>query len=394
MPDHPKPDDSKPNGRVIPIGEPWRLHLTRGLEALRRGDTHGAEEHLRRAWELAPEHPDVMLALARALRSRGALDEAVALLEVVVGAQPQRLAPAALLARTLGLDLGQRVRAFELLHRSLEFHPEGAELHVLRGELLLEDNNIEAARGAFAAALALENASELVHSTAQAGLARCENAEGIMLSEDGDSERAIFAFKRSADLDPAWSAPLVNLGVVFERLERLPRAVEAFQDALLRDAENPVAMFNLGSVTHQLGDLDRALEAYEGLYQLVPDYPGLRVALANVLGDRRDFDNAIALLLEELEISPDAVGAWNSLGLAYTCAGNTARGEECLHEALARDPESFDAMHNLAVIYTSQARLDDARAMLRRALTLDDQRTRTLLREDESLAPLRALVEL
>jgi protein O-GlcNAc transferase len=376
--------------RVVQLGEPWRHHLARGLEALRRDAYADADGHLSRASALAPDEPDVLLARARALCGRREHQRAASLLERVVEARPESRAAAALLARCLGLELDQRERAFGVLHAALERHEDSAELHVLRGELLLEEDAIEAARGAFAQALALEPADPAARA-AQAGLARAANAEGIQLSEAGESERAAFAFKRAADLDPQWSAPHVNLGVVFERLSRLPKAMESFRSALLHDPENPVALFDLGSVAHQLGDLEAAVEAFETLLSLAPDYPGLRVALANVLGDRRDFDNAVALLLEELEVDPDSVVAWSSLGLAYACAGNSARGEECLHEALARDPQRLDAYHNLAVIYTTQRRLDAAAAVLERAFAVDPARTRELVSKDANLAPLREL---
>ncbi len=344
--------------------------------------------HLDRASALAPDEPDIWLASAQLSTAQRRFGEAVATLERVVEVRPGSRAAVALLVRCLGLELGRREEAFAVLHQALERHRDVAELHVLRGELLLEDDAIEAARRAFAEALILEPAVRAAQA-AQAGLARAANAEGIQLSEAGESERAAFAFKRAADLDPQWSAPYVNLGVVFERLSRLPKALESFRSALERDPENPVALFDLGSVAHQLGDLDAAVEAFESLLSLAPGYPGLRVALANVLGDRRDFDNAVALLLEELEIDPDSVAAWSSLGLAYACAGNSARGEECLHEALARDPRRLDAYHNLAVIYTTQRRLDDAAVMVERAFAVDPARARELVSGDANLAPLR-----
>ncbi len=384
---------AKDSARVIPLREPWQRPVSRGLEALRRGDLTAATLDLRRAQDLAPDEPDVCLALARLHLAQEELRPAVALLERVVALRPDKLGTIALLTRTLGVRLGEKTRAFGVLHAALERHPESAELHVVRGELLVEDDAIEAARGAFAQALT-GTPGPKVRLAALSGLAQTYNAEGILLSEGGESDRAAFLFKRAADLDPLWSAPLVNLGVVFGRLERLPKAIETYDAALLRDPENPVALFNIGSIAHRLGRLDQAVEALEELYNLAPDYPGLRVALANVLGDRRDFDRAIAFLLEELEISPDSVTAWSALGLAYTCAGNTARGEECLHEALARDPDRFDAFHNLAVIYTTQGRRDDAVAILERAFGVDPQRARSIVEADASLGPLRDLPRL
>lgn len=372
---------------VIALGEPWRQYLGRGLEALRAGDLAAARRHFERAQHLAPEQPELLLALAREKLAASQPSNAAALLERAYERAPESLATAALLARTIGLGLGQRQRAFAVLHEASTRHPEAAELHVLRGELLLEDDQTQAARAAFAQALDTESTQQ----AARAGLARTFNAEGIALSEGGESDKAVFAFKRAANLDERWSGPLVNLGVVFGRLGKLSKAAESFRDATARDPENPVAYFNLGATCHQLGRLDEALEAFAELFDLQSDYPQLRTALANLLVDRRDYGRAIALFLEALEIDRDDIEAWASLGLAYICAGNTSRGEECLHEALVRDPAHFGAYHNLAVIYTVQRRLEAAAEVLQRAFRVDPQRTRELFARETSFAELRDL---
>ncbi|MBW2730901.1 MAG: tetratricopeptide repeat protein [Deltaproteobacteria bacterium] len=368
-----------------PNDERWRPIFRRGLRALQAGDTLTAGRLFESGLELAPDQPELLIAAGRERMRQGRYQQAEPLLARAVASSPQSIAATALWARVLGLHLDRRQEAFSVVHRALEADAEAVELHVIRGELLLEDNAIAAARAAFAQAIDVDGADE----SARVGLARTFNAEAIALSEAGESEPAIFALKRAADLDPEWSGPHVNMGVVFGRLGKFTRAVDAYLAALDRDAENPVALFNLGATYHQLGRLSEAIGPLEDLLTLLPEYPQVRVALANVLGDQRQFGRAIALLLEEIEIHHNSAEAWSALGLAYTCAGNIRRGEECLQQALTWDPGHFNGYHNLAVLYATQHREVEARAVLQRAYHLDPHRAALLYESDESFRELR-----
>jgi tetratricopeptide (TPR) repeat protein len=317
---------------------------------------------------------------------------------------PASAPAAAILARLLGLHLDRREDAFVVLHKTLELNDSddhAPALHVVRGELLLEDDAIAEARVAFARAVDTEETA----LAAKLGLARTFNAEGLALSNAGAisahaareahdiedessrqaAERAIFALKRAADLDPEWSAPLVNLGVVFSRLGKHPRAIEAFRSALKRDPRNAIALFNLATALHAQGDLSAAAESFEALMALDASYPRARICLANVYGDLQLFDKAVAMLLDELDVNAGSVEAWSSLGLAYACSGNLERGESCLQRALALDPTHFNAYHNLAVLYATSGRKEAAARVLQDAYRIDPLRAREVLSGDKML---------
>lgn len=349
---------------------------------MRGGDFHTAAKAFERAYQEAPEEPQVLLALGREYMRQGRYEEAEPLLRAAYDRQPG-VAAGVMLARLLGLHLGFKQEAFEQIHHTLAVCPADgtAPLHVIRGELLLDEGAFSEARAAFG--LAIDD--PIAAGSARAGLARTYNTEGISLSERGQYEPAIFAFKRAADLEPGWSGPYVNLGVVFGYIGKTAKAAEAYAAALERDSANPVAYFNLGTAQQKLGQRRRAVRTFEELLQLAPDYPHVRGALANVLGELKDFDRAIAMLLEELEIDNTCVSCWTSLGLSYICTGNVERGEQCLHKALELDPGYFNAIHNLATLYVTQGRYDEAERILREALRRDPQRTTQLLVSDQQL---------
>ncbi len=372
--------------KVVPLQQAWRRFLVRGSRLLQEGDFGRAAEAFARSLEQAPDEPQVLLALGRERLRQGRFDEAEPLLRRAHARDPRSPAAAALLARLLGLHQRRLEEAFEVVHHALADCADPAPLQVIRGELLLEQGAWKEARAAFAQALQDPRSDE----AARVGLARAFNLEGIALGESGEPEPALFAFKRAADLDPAWSGPHVNMGVVLGRLGRQQKAALAYQAALARDPDNPVAYFNLGTALHELGRHAEAVRTFEELILLAPDYPHVRGALANVLGELRELDRAIALFLEELEVDERCASCWSGLGLAYVCSGNATRGERCLLRALEVDPGYFNALHNLAALYAAQGRVEAAQAMLKRAHGIDPERTSSLLASDERLAGLDA----
>ena len=361
--------------------------MSRGTRCLRGGDYAGATDAFEKALEAAPCEPQVLLALGRERLRQGRIGEAEQLLALALAARPDSAATAAALARLVGLHQGRVEEGLRLVEQALGSGEEVGPLQVVRGELLLERGEYAEARAAFETGLEDPASAE----AARLGLARAFNQEGIALSERGELERAVFALNRAVGLDPEWSGPLVNLGVVFGRMGKLGKAVESYKAALERDAENPVATFNLATAHRQLGEPELAAYLFEELFLRAPDYPHVRGALAHALGALREFDRAIAFFLEELEIDPACASCWSGLGVAYLCVGNRDRGEECLRRALELTPTSLSTLLALATLYAVESQRLDAEALLRRAREVDPGRTEELLVNDPRFRVLRGL---
>ncbi len=368
--------DDFPN--VILLEKSWRFHLNRGMRYLREGHAVKATQAFEKAYHEAPDQHQVQLALGRQRMRQGRYDEAASLLRQAYAVNPASVATVVALSRVLGLHQGALVEAFQLIHTGLSAGLEVPSLQAVRGELLLEEGAYLEARSAFGLAMDSPKAQDV----ARIGLARTFNMEGIALSERGEDEPAIFAFKRAADLDEEWSGPWVNMGVVFGRMGKMGRALDAYEAALERDPENGVATFNQGTAYHERGDLHAAVASFEILLAMIPDYPHVRGSLANVLAEMKEWDRAIALFLEELDIDEECSQCWSGLGMSYIFTGNLDRGEQCLVRALELDAACFNANWGLATLYVAQKRFDAAEDVLGQAFSLDPHRTRKLLQSD------------
>jgi tetratricopeptide (TPR) repeat protein len=241
----------------------WRTELRRGLECLHAGDFAAAEAHFERAHGRAPQRPEVCVALGRERLRSGRLAEAERLLRAAWTADPSLISAAASLARCLGVFGARADEAHAVLDGAEARHGRDPGLLVVRSEVWLEQQRVEAAREAALAALAAAGErSSAARAAAELALARVYNAEGLELSRIGHDEEALFAFKRACDLDPDWAAPVVNLGAAFARLGRRARARSAWERALVLEPDNAAARRNLADDRVQSA---AALEAEDDL---------------------------------------------------------------------------------------------------------------------------------
>jgi tetratricopeptide (TPR) repeat protein len=343
--------------------EPWRSELRRGLERLRDGEFAAAEAHFSRAHRLAPDHAEACFALGRERLRCGDLDQAESLLREAWRRDPSLLSAAAFLARCLGLERGDLDGARDVLREARARHGDVAPLCVVEAELYLEEHRADEARAAAELALADEHGGDGAREAARALLARVHNQEGIERASNGDAEAALFTFRRAAELDPEWSAPLCNLGAAFEIVGRAERAQSSYERALAVDPDNATARFNLARLLRQRGQVGAALALLErgwgGSHGVVE--PTELVALrAEIYIEDGEVERATALLGQAVASAPGHPGGWVDLAGGWQAAGDRERAEDCLRIALELDPGHVGAKLRLADLLVRDGRYIEA----------------------------------
>jgi tetratricopeptide (TPR) repeat protein len=366
------------------LTEVWRVELKRGLKKLAEGDAARAEDHFARAYQRAPERPEVCFALGRERLRQGRLDEAEPLLRIAWETDRSLAAAAAALARCL-LRIGGRLDdAQAVIDQALTALGDEPGLLVVSAELSLEDGRPDRARAALVRAQASLDASGREASSTreaiQAGLACAGNLEGIQLGRAGRTEEALFAFKRAFDLEPSWAGPLVNMGAIFAQLGRAARARACYERALVMDPRNPVTRFNLASLDRASGDLDAAEAEYRRVLELDVHYPGARIALAEIAMELGRPDAAVEVLRPAVERAPEDPEVQFHLGMALDMCGESAPAEEHLRRALELSPDHVPACCRLALLLGKLGRYLDAAELVRRARQLDAHRAEMYLK--------------
>jgi protein O-GlcNAc transferase len=345
--------------------ETWQSALRRGLEHQREGRFDEAEACFALAHRLEPERPEVCYALGRARLRSGAIAEAERLLRAAWERDRTLVSAAGTLARCLGLHAGRFDQAYAVLDEAAHLHAAVALLGVVRSELLLAEDRLEEARAAADAALRADG-SESEREAARVALARVANREGILCAERGQTDRALFLFRRAAHLDASWSSPHVNLGAVLVRMSMAERAAAAFDRALALDPENPTAYENRGLLRKEQGDLEGARSDLAHAVRLAPQARSAALALAAVLRALDEPRAAAAVLTEAIEHAADDVALWCELGVALADAGDRDGAEACWRRILQFVPDHPGACRHLASLLVRDGRLHEAAMLAQR----------------------------
>lgn len=266
----------------------WRALLKEGARHLRDGNYGQATIWFEAAHRQAPEEPLTCHALGRERMRQGRYLEAEMLVRKAWQADQTLLPAAFCLVRLLGLHLDRPAEARDLLDEvgsNTDQEEQSDVVHLLRGELALKR-----AGGHKEAATSFQRVLERGgrRSAAVEGLARAYNMEGISLARDGRSHEALFVLKKSSDLLPGWSAPKVNMGVVFQSMGKEDKASREYLKALSIDPSSATALYNLGKLHVKRGELNQAAGCYRRLLEEHPFYPGVRGALAELARRRKE----------------------------------------------------------------------------------------------------------
>lgn len=266
----------------------WETLVKEGARHLRMGRYKQAGLWFEAAYRKAPDEPLACYALGRERMRQRRYLEAEVLLRKAWKKDSSLLPAAFALARLLGLHLDRHREANEMLDiitPAANREKKENVVALLKGEL-----ELRRAGGHKEAVQFFHKALDIGGQKAAAieGLARAYNIEGITLARDGKPHEALFVLKKSADLQPDWGSPRVNMGVVFQALGKDERAGREYRQALEIEPGSPTALYNLGKLAVKRGEFEEAAGYYRTLMDLHPFYPGVRAALAELARRRRE----------------------------------------------------------------------------------------------------------
>lgn len=136
--------------------------------------------------------------------------------------------------------------------------------------------------------------------------------QGLALEEAGAPiEKAVEAYRKAVELNPAAAGALVNLGTIFYRQRKYEEAERQYQKAIEVDANYPLAHYNLGNLFDERGDLTRAEQHYTTALELNPNYADAHFNLALLSERRGDFLKAVRHWKSYLKL--DNTGTWANI---------------------------------------------------------------------------------
>jgi Flp pilus assembly protein TadD len=249
-------------------------------DACDRGDANEAETLARAAIDCAPTDPRTHEALARALRARGAPQDAAQALLAALERDPDNLSARNELAVTL-LALGRADEALQLLRWILKRAPDLPAVHT----------NL-----------------------------------GIACERLGRFDDALAGFERAVALEPARAGARQNLALFLRRIDRHEAAEAALRRAHALAPDDVTIVRDLAGVVRELGRPAEARALLEPQLDRHPESADLRVGVAAALRDLGDFPGAAAQYEAALARAPAHGLARLGRGLLRLASADFASG--------------------------------------------------------------------
>src|SRR5262245_26935298 len=141
-----------------------------------------------------------------------------------------------------------------------------------------------------------------------------------------DLPSAAHHFKEVTRLDPLRAGAFINLGAVYNLLDRLDDAINALRRGIQLDSQRAEGYYNLGLVYRRKGQIDLAIHAYREALRLNPRMADAYYNLGNLYLDKEQYTQAITSYKQALQIRPNWEKALQ--GLAHTQEVLAERSEE------------------------------------------------------------------
>ena len=183
-------------------------------------------------------------------------------------------------------------------------------------------------------------------------------------------QQAVSHLQRALELNPRSAEAHNNLGLAWQRLDRLGDAVREHREAIRLMPGLAEAHYNLGIALGRLGRPDEAVAAYQASLRIDPAQPAALHNLANVLVQVRRFDEAVARFREAAALDPESAAIQQGLGDALLRAGRVDDAIAAYREVLGRHPREAGIRNNLAFALRQVGRLGEALAELEQAALL------------------------
>ncbi|MEZ6044999.1 MAG: tetratricopeptide repeat protein [Planctomycetaceae bacterium] len=230
---------------------------------------------------------------------------------------------------------------------------------------------------------------EETRSSAHIGLA----ASAFLLK---DYDLAAKHFERAIQLSPSNGKLLINLGAVYNKLERYLEAAATLRKGLLRERKSVEGHFNIAFANRQLKQYALSVSSYREAINLDPEFVDAYVNLGEVYTQMGNFQQAMVQLNKALDIRPDypralkaieeAKGASQTAKSAFSPFGRLVTEEQLAanqQESTTRDLDEterikdrqtvFDITRDLEGLTTDfvkliQARLEEKVTQLHKAV--------------------------
>jgi len=367
-------------------------HYALAMLAAGADDMRAAREHAERAAELRPGWNDPRVFVVRLLVSDERPDDAIAVLEGFLTAEPDDL-ELQLLRAQLHIDAKEYDAALALFDDILARGPGQPDVLFTAAVLALEIESVDKARGyltqlrasgarANDSAFLLGQTEELAGNKSLAmdwyAKVNGENATNARVriagihADRGEVPRAREILQQLRDQFPAEVTTLYLIeGELLRERDLKQQAIDVYTDGLSAAPDDPDLRYARAMLAVGMDRIDLLEQDLRHILISDPDHVDALNALGYTLADRTDrFDEAQSLITRALQLRPDEPAILDSMGWVLYRMGNPQDAEPYLRKALEGVFDAEIAAHLGEVLWVLDKH-DEARAVWERALAED-----------------------
>jgi Tfp pilus assembly protein PilF len=149
-----------------------------------------------------------------------------------------------------------------------------------------------------------------------------------------------------------------NSGVTFYNQREFSKAIQAYQKVIELDPAYVEAYNNLGIIYQMTGDVDRAFGAYQKATEINPRYEKGYNNLGILLLLKGRDEEALEAFRKALAINPNSIETHINLGTLFKKKGQWDEAIESYQKALAIDPLHRETHYNMALLYEQMENLE------------------------------------
>ena len=142
-----------------------------------------------------------------------------------------------------------------------------------------------------------------------------------------------------------------NLAVSFYSQRETLRAIQAYQKAIELNPAYIEAYNNLGIIYQELGDFSGAFETYQKAIEINPQYEKAYNNLGILLLFKGRLEEATEAFQKALTINPNNVECLINLGILFRKQGQSDKAVESYQKALAINPLRGETHYNIGLLY-------------------------------------------
>jgi tetratricopeptide (TPR) repeat protein len=248
-----------------------------------------------------------------------------------------------------------------------------ADLHMVRGWLLIERKQIDKALVDFNQAIRLDptnpkpyhdrgfvweekreydraisdytDAIRLNPQFAEAFISR-----GVAWSGKGDLSKALADFDRAIALDPSDTLSLVSRGFAWDEMKEYDKAIADHTEAIRRDPRHAEAFLCRGFVWSHKGEFEKALADYNEAVRLKPTDAFTHYNRGLCRLDMKDFDSANSDFTDAIRFDRTQATAYAYRGIAWCAHGDYDKATADFSDAIRLKPNLVLAHDQLALL--------------------------------------------